>query len=199
MSEKRLLSERLKSDTRCAHESVDNLVMSVNPFADQERYVKFLQLQAAFHRAVDQVYRDEVLNQKIPHLASLARYESVVADLHDLGASEKVLVAKMEVPAGDEAIGWLYCAEGSNLGAAFLFKEVKKIHLDENKGARHLAPHESGRGKHWRAFVQYLNDLGLDEAGEQAAVEGAKQAFSAYKVALREVFGLPDGVEAHSV
>lgn len=190
--EKKLLSERLKTETRTNHDSVDSLVMSVNPFANEENYIKFLQLQAAFHKIVDDVYHDSTLNQKIPHLSELARYQAVIQDLADLGAKECPPKASFQIPKGNKAIGWLYCAEGSNLGAAFLFKEVKKIDMDENRGAHHLAPHKDGRGKHWREFVKYLNSLGLDESAENEAINGAKDAFATYKVILREIFNLPN-------
>lgn len=62
----------LKENSRATHDSVDELVMSVKPFDSKENYIKFLQLQAIFHRIVDKIYKDPTLNQKIPNLAELA-------------------------------------------------------------------------------------------------------------------------------
>lgn len=185
------LCERLKSESRTDHDSVDHLVMSVHPFANKNNYERFLQLQAVFHRVVDAVYGDQALNQRIPGLAALARYAMVQADLADVGAQEEYADRVVPKLSGDEAIGWLYCAEGSNLGAALLYKEVQKIHFDEHYGARHLSGHPDGRAKHWRRFVAQLNDLGLNEAAQARAVEGARSAFAFYKQLLREVYGLP--------
>ena len=145
-------AKRLKEQTATIHDSVDNLVMSVEPFTNKENYIKFLKLQSVFHKAVDHI--------------------------------------------GNKAIGWLYCAEGSNLGAAFLFKHAQKLDYNGEHGARHLAPHPNGRGKHWRAFVEHLNALGLSPEAEAEAIQGAKDAFAFYKVVLRETFGLPEGAEA---
>ena len=80
--------------------------------------------------------------------------------------------------------------------AAFLFKHAQKLDYNGKHGARHLAPHPNGRGKHWRAFVEHLNALDLSPEAEAEAIQGAKDAFAFYKVVLRETFGLPEGAEA---
>ncbi|QEY26085.1 biliverdin-producing heme oxygenase [Neisseria zalophi] len=194
--ETKTFAQRLKEENRTTHDSVDNLVMSVEPFSNNENYTKFLKLQSVFHKIVDSIYKDEALNKAIPQLAYMARHDAVVQDLKDLGSEPYQFSGELPHPTGNKAIGWLYCAEGSNLGAAFLFKDAKKLNFNEENGARHLAPHPDGRGQHWREFVGYLNQLGLDKAAQDEAIEGAKEAFAFYKVILREIFGLPEGAEA---
>ena len=130
-------AKRLKEQTATIHDSVDNLVMSVEPFTNKENYIKFLKLQSVFHKAVDHIYKDPELNKAIPELDYTGEH-----------------------------------------------------------GARHLAPHPNGRGKHWRAFVEHLNALDLSPEAEAEAIQGAKDAFAFYKVVLRETFGLPEGAEA---
>lgn len=195
MSGQQTFAQRLKEENRTTHDSVDNLVMSVEPFANSENYVKFLKLQSVFHKVVDDIYNDEALNRAIPDLASMARYHAVVDDLTDLGSEPYDFSGELPKPAGNRAVGWLYCAEGSNLGAAFLFKDAQKLDYTGEFGARHLAPHPDGRGKHWREFVAYLNNLGLSEEAQNEAVAGAKDAFAFYKVVLREIFNLPSDYE----
>ncbi|MDO5068680.1 MAG: biliverdin-producing heme oxygenase [Neisseria zoodegmatis] len=189
-------AQRLKEENRTTHDSVDNLVMSVEPFVSNENYTKFLKLQSVFHKIVDSIYKDDALNKAIPQLADMARYDAVVEDLKDLGSEPYQFSGELPKPEGNKAIGWLYCAEGSNLGAAFLFKDAQKLSFNADHGARHLAPHPDGRGQHWREFVVYLNNLGLDKAAQDEAIQGAKDAFAFYKVILREIFGLPEGAEA---
>ncbi|MFH6973694.1 biliverdin-producing heme oxygenase [Neisseria sp. 23W00296] len=196
MSNEMTFAKKLKEQTTATHDSVDNLVMSVEPFVSNEKYIKFLKLQSVFHKAVDHIYKDPELNKQIPELEYMARYDAVVKDLADLGEKPYEYGKPLPHETGNKAIGWLYCAEGSNLGAAFLFKHAKQLAFDGEKGARHLAPHPAGRGKHWRAFVELLNALPLDEAAQAEAIEGAREAFAFYKVVLRETFGLPEGAEA---
>ncbi|OSI16619.1 biliverdin-producing heme oxygenase [Neisseria dumasiana] len=195
-NEAQTFAQRLKEENRTTHNSVDNLVMSVQPFANNENYSKFLKLQSVFHKIVDGIYKDEKLNQSIPQLADMARYDAVLQDLEDLNSEPYQFSGELPKPEGNKAIGWLYCAEGSNLGAAFLFKDAQKLSFNAENGARHLAPHPDGRGQHWREFVVYLNNLGLDKSAQDEAIQGAKEAFAFYKVILREIFGLPEGAEA---
>lgn len=186
-------AERLKTDTRTTHGSVDNLVMSVKPFDNQENYIKFLNLQSVFHKIVDDIYKNPALNQAIPDLAGMARYDAVVQDLNDLKQQEYRFDGELPQPQGNKAVGWLYCAEGSNLGAAFLFKDAQqKLGFSENFGARHLDAHPEGRGKHWREFREHLNNLGLTPDAQNEAIEGACEAFAFYKVILRRIFGLQE-------
>lgn len=190
-------TDRLKTDTRTVHDSVDNLVMSVKPFDNRENYIRFLNLQSVFHKTVDGIYKNPALNRAIPDLAGMARYEAVLQDLNDLGHGGYAFSGSLPEPQGNKALGWLYCAEGSNIGAAFLFKDAKeKLGFDENFGARHLDAHPDGRGKHWREFRRRLNALGLSDDGQNEAVEGAREAFAFYKTVLRQIFGLPEGTEA---
>lgn len=186
-----LLTHQLKSETTGTHDTVDNLVMSVNPFANEENYGKFLQLQEIFHKIVDTIYARDDLNQAIPGLAATARHSAVLSDMADLGIQQFPMTSLPE-PKAEEAVGWLYCAEGSNLGAAFLYKEVNKIDLDSERGARHLAAHSDGRGKHWRNFSAQLNAIDFDADARKSAVKGANEAFTCYKMLLRTIFELPE-------
>ena len=133
-----------------------------------------------FHKIVDDIYKDPALNEKIPGLAELARYDDVLLDMKDIGGSEKAISTAIPEPKGMERLGWLYCAEGSNLGAAFLFKDAQKnLGYNAEHGARHLGPHAE------------LNDLGIEGADRETALKGALEAFAFYKVLLREIFELP--------
>ncbi|OAV16073.1 biliverdin-producing heme oxygenase [Moraxella catarrhalis] len=183
-------TERLKEDTRNIHDSVDEMVMSVRPFDSVENYIKFLNLQSVFHKIVDPIYKDPALNQSIENLASMARYDTVLNDLKDLEQQPNTFETELPAPTGAKAIGWLYCAEGSNIGAAFLFKDTKeKLGFDENFGASHLDAHPDGRGKHWKAFRESLNQLNLSKDEQDTAIQGAIEAFEFYKVALKWIFG----------
>ncbi|WDY56100.1 biliverdin-producing heme oxygenase [Pseudomonas sp. PSKL.D1] len=179
--------KRLKASSSRDHDSVDELVMAARPFEDRERYARFLQVQHRFHGSLQALYLDEQLNQRLPGLAQLSRFDAVETDLRDLGmplpAAPQPVIA---TPA--QALGWLYCSEGSNLGAAFLFKQTQRLGLDGDAGARHLAPHPDGRALHWREFVAKLDGLTLTAEEEAEAVAGAIAAFDSYRHHLRAVF-----------
>ena len=179
--------KRLKAASSRDHDSVDQLVMAARPFESRERYGRFLQVQHRFHGSLLALYQDRQLNVQLPGLMALSRFAAVEADLRDLGWSlpprpQPVCAS----PA--QALGWLYCSEGSNLGAAFLFKFTQRLGLDGNLGASHLAAHPDGRALHWREFVAKVDGLLLDEWQEAEAVAGAIAAFDSYRGHLREVF-----------
>lgn len=182
------LSKRLKSGTTRDHDTVDNLVMSSRPFESHERYAYFLNLQHRFHGTINWLYADEELNRLLPGLQELPRFDAVCADLTDLGLSVPAEPQPIRPASTYAAVGWLYCAEGSNLGAAFLFKQTQKIGLDSEKGARHLAPHPDGRAMHWRQFVALLDGLELSDTQRDEAIQGAVDAFDFYHSTLREIF-----------
>lgn len=182
------LSKRLKAGTSRDHDSVDTLVMHCRPFESLERYGYFLRVQHRFHGAINALYDDIALNRLLPGLSELPRFEAVCADLADLDLSVPPAPPAVIPCSSHAALGWLYCSEGSNLGAAYLFKETQQIGLDAQYGARHLAAHPQGRGLHWRQFVALLDGLNLSEAQRDEAVSGAVAAFDFYRAALRDIF-----------
>ncbi len=182
------LSKCLKAGTSRDHDSVDTLVMQARPFESLERYGYFLRLQHRFHGSIDALYDDIELNRLLPGLSELPRFETVCADISDLGLPLPPTPPAVAPTSTHAALGWLYCSEGSNLGAAFLFKETQQIGLNSDNGARHLAPHPDGRGLHWRQFVALLDGLELSESQREEAVSGAVAAFDFYRAALRDIF-----------
>jgi heme oxygenase len=181
--------QRLKALTDATHRKLDQRIMSADPFGSRERYGLFLQVQHQFHADVAPFYAAADLNRLLPGLAERCRLEALQQDIADLsGAQAPALVAQPLPLDTPQALGWLYVAEGSNLGAAFLLKEAEKLGLSEEFGARHLAGHPAGRGLHWRNFVAALNGLALSEQEEAQAAEGASAAFRRVHALVDEVF-----------
>jgi heme oxygenase len=79
-------------------------------------------------------------------------------------------------------IGWLWVAEGANLGAASLLKRAVALGLGPSFGARHLAVHLDGRGAYWKAFTTAIDALVLDDLGERHMMDGARDAFAHVRV-----------------
>ncbi|MFP3515337.1 biliverdin-producing heme oxygenase [Pseudomonas sp. SIMBA_077] len=179
--------KRLKAASARDHDSVDELVMAARPFDDRERYALFLQVQHRFHGSLLALYRDKQLNQRLPGLIKLSRFEAVEADMRALGLLPPPLPEQVSTSPA-QALGWLYCSEGSNLGAAFLYKQTQRLGLNDDQGAQHLAPHPDGRALHWRDFVAKVDGLTLNEEEEKEAIAGAIKAFDSYRHILHEVF-----------
>ncbi|WEK40127.1 MAG: biliverdin-producing heme oxygenase [Candidatus Brevundimonas colombiensis] len=184
-------SRTLKTATHNTHDRLDKAIMAGRPFENRERYGLFLAVQQPFHRDIDALYDDERLTALIPDLAERRRLAQIEQDMMDLG---------LTIPASDEAprlsnqtdlptaLGWLYVAEGSNLGAAFLFKMALKLGLSDSLGARHLAGHPDGRANHWRQFTGALDGLDLTPEEEGRMIAGANAAFERVHGLVKDVF-----------
>ncbi|WP_253445256.1 biliverdin-producing heme oxygenase [Halomonas sp. Y3] len=186
------LSKRLKHATREQHERVDHAIMTLRPFDDLEGYVRFLRVQYGFQQRCLPCYRHPQLADWIADLGPRCRYAAVVRDCQDLNVdAERQAKAKpLAAPTSEAAsylLGWLYVNEGSNLGAAFLFKRAAELGLSARYGARHLAPSDDGRGLHWRHFTQQLDAIALSEADIAQAVAGAKEAFAYVEAQARSL------------
>lgn len=176
------LSKRLKGKTEETHDRLDKRIMAADPFGDRDRYGRFLRVQRQFHRDVDALYDRADLAGIIPDLNGRRRLAAVERDLADLGVAAPDPDGAPRFVRGDgeslaAAIGWLYVVEGSNLGAAFLFKAAAKLELNETFGARHLAGHPDGRAAHWRSFTGAIDGLSLSDEDEARAVAAARAAF----------------------
>ncbi|WP_246692197.1 MULTISPECIES: biliverdin-producing heme oxygenase [unclassified Methylobacterium] len=170
--------KRLRSATAAAHDQLDKRIMACQPFADLERYGLFLKIQYRFHTVVDRLYLDGAFGRMLPDLTGRRRLALIEQDIRDVNGI--ILEEPVESPAAIDPegdLGWLYVAEGSNLGAAILLKEARALGLSEAHGARHLAGHPDGRGLHWRQFAGALDLIELSASGEQRAIDGASDAF----------------------
>ena len=136
-------------------------------------------MQHAFHREIDALYSDPALDRLLPDLAGRRRLGLIEQDLADLGAEPPAAEGTPAFPMGESAdiptaLGWLYVAEGSNLGAAFLLKAAGGLGLSETFGARHLAAAPEGRGLHWKTFTAALDGQEVSEAEEARLSPGSK-------------------------
>ncbi|MEO9339821.1 biliverdin-producing heme oxygenase [Mesorhizobium sp. SB112] len=185
-------AKRLKARTNETHDRLDKSIMAGKPFESREKYGLFVKVQHQFHRDIDALYSNTALDTLLPDLAGRRRLDLIEQDLVDLGLASPTSATP---PGFDEeadipvALGWLYVAEGSNLGAAFLLKEAAKLGLSEEFGARHLAGAPEGRGLHWRTFTAALDMLELSEAEEDRVVAGAEAAFRRVHGLVKEMLG----------
>ncbi|GGE52021.1 heme oxygenase [Agaricicola taiwanensis] len=181
---------RLRTATHATHEALDSSIVAQKPFESRERYGRFLEVQYRFHHEIDPLFLRADLIALLPDLESRRRLDLIALDMADL-----CLPVPDPAPSGAAtldlaaALGWLYVAEGSNLGAAFLAKEAAKLGLTETFGARHLAGAPEGRGLHWRTFTAALNQVELPEADEPRVITGAKEAFAHVQAQVRQIFG----------
>lgn len=174
-------AKRLKQLTHEVHEVLDRSIMAAASFETLPGYVRFVEVQYRFHHDIAALHADPALSAVLPGLAERGRLALVEADFGDLGEPLPQTAPPIFAPGTIDmptALGWLYVAEGSNMGAALLRKAAAKLGLSDTHGARHLAPAPDGPAAHWRAFTAALDAVMLSDAEEERAVAGAKAAFA---------------------
>lgn len=182
-------TQRLRLATDVAHRRLDDAIMALDPFGDRSRYARLLAIHRDFHALVEPLYAAPSLAALIPDLAARARLSAVeqdAADLHvALAPTPPSRFAAEVAPDRGTAIGWLYVAEGSSLGAAILLKAAMTLGLGPTFGARHLAGHAEGRARHWRSFTAAVDAVVLSAEEEERAETGAREAFDAVAALVR--------------
>ena len=186
-------AKKLRATTQEAHEALDSGIMVSGAFRSVAGYGDFARIQHAFHRDIVAVYTDPAVQALIPRLATRCRLPLVEADLADLGLEPLPQDAISPFQPGRvdpaTALGWLYVAEGSNMGAALLRKEVAKLGLSDTHGASHLAPAPEGPAAFWRDFTAALDAVVLSDAEEARAAAGANAAFARVRALADNVLG----------
>lgn len=184
-------SLRLKEATRDTHDRLDKRIMAEDIFASQAQFARFLRVQYRFHRDVDALYTKPELVPLLPELDARRRLAQVTQDLRDLDTplpaeAPGKLDSSTALP---EALGWLYVAEGSNIGGTVLYKLASsKLGLNAEHGARHLAAHPDGAARHWREFTRALDEIALSEDEEARVFAAANQAFATVQGYVTEEF-----------
>jgi len=182
-------SQRLKIATRDSHGALDKRIMAGDIFASRDLFARFLRVQYRFHRDIDALYGNPALDAVLPDLGERRRLPLIARDLADLEQTlpqgSTPLDGDLPLPA---ALGWLYVAEGSNLGGTVLYKMAARLGLDSNFGARHLAAHPDGAARHWREFTAALDGVALTEAQEQQVIDAADAAFRSVHGHVEEEF-----------
>ncbi|WP_199176215.1 biliverdin-producing heme oxygenase [Zhongshania marina] len=189
------LSARLKQGTSAEHSRLDKRIMKLSPFADRQRFSRFVRMQVRLHAVTENLYNSSELQSLLPSLAKGDRLAKVLADSQDLGVSEVELAqdifAAKAVPKASKlgALGWVYTQEGSSMGGAILFKIAKeKLGLSEEFGARHLAGHAEGRARYWRKVTGDLDAIQLDDIQMQEVIAGAIDAFNFVYQSVDELY-----------
>lgn len=189
------LSFALREKTKSVHDRTDHRVMSMGLFSSLNGYRMFLLSQYIFHRDIMKIYEDETLLGLLPDLKSRNRLACIEADMHDLDLPTPPASSGDVIPFNPSvAVGWLYVAEGSKLGANILSRMSLALGLTESFGARHLAPAPEGRGQSWKVFKTAIDGAELDRSMCVAAAEEAFTRFSTC-LDLAQKLVVEDGAE----
>lgn len=188
------LSSRLKEETREAHDRLDGRISGLSTFSTRDHYARFLRVQLRFQSATAPLYEDAHQQHQFDGLLERCRLDRIMDDCRDMGVEQgllerdRVIGEAIQIKDPFTAVGWLYTNEGSNLGAAFLFKRAEQqLGLSADFGARHLAAHPEGRGLHWKRFKTQLDALPFDGQQQALVIAGAHDAFSFVRESVEQI------------
>jgi len=171
------LLERLKSQTRPAHDAIEAALdlerMTASPREYRATLERFYGFHAAFEPEAGALIRDEAFFAPRRKTALLAR------DLEALGLC-RAQVERLPRHGGlglatrADAYGALYVVEGSTLGGAIVARRVERaLGYEAASGAAYFRSYGPGVGPMWKTFQARLASLSspaFDEAVTAAAI-----------------------------
>lgn len=166
------LPERLRAETRDAHEAVERALDWERRLGTLEGYRGFLARLYGFHVVWEPAAAALIADDAF--LVPRRKLPLLLADLAFLGltpAEVERLPRCAPVPMADaaEALGSMYVLEGSTLGGQILARHVAaRLGLDAARGCAYLRAYGGGVGPMWQGFRARL--LGVSSPQTQDAV-----------------------------
>ena len=151
------LLERLRIETRPAHDRIEKAVDFQRRTSSPEVYRKLLCRFYGFHRAWEEeaapLAPDHGFFQRRCKASLLAR------DLHALGMTPQEIIhlprccPLMPLPAPAAVLGGMYVIEGSTLGGAIIAREVeRRLGLTAETGCAYFRSYGRDTARMWKSF-----------------------------------------------
>lgn len=179
------LSERLKAETRDAHDAIEAAFDLDRSLDTRESYVALLRRLHGIHAAFERAAAPHLTGTDL--FAALARAPMLNADLEALGARPDpagALVPADALPADRaEAVGSVYVLEGSTLGGLLIARTVeRRLGFGPGTGARFFAGHGRDTMRNWQAVRAAIDALAGPD--DERSVRAANRTFAAMGAVL---------------
>lgn len=174
----------LKERTADLHAEAERHVRILDADADEATYRRFLARMYGFHARIERAFADHA-GLAAAGFDPVARTKRrwLVADLGALAVDASTLPTCSELPVLADlprALGAAYVVEGSTLGGRFILSRMRAQlgHLS-GTATRFLEGYRDETGPMWRRFDELATRALVDDVDVHAAVEGAREVFSA--------------------
>ncbi|MCG7393760.1 biliverdin-producing heme oxygenase [Microvirga sp. ACRRW] len=175
------LLERLKIETRPAHDRIELAMDLDRRIASRDGYrnllIRFYGFHSAWERAASGIAPDKAFFESRCKATLLAK------DLSVLGLTEDEIIRLpqcdplMPLPSPAAVLGSMYVVEGSTLGGAIIAREVKrKLGLCPETGCAYFKSYGSDIAVMWKQFGAKLLEASSSEA-DDVIVETAQKTF----------------------
>jgi heme oxygenase (biliverdin-IX-beta and delta-forming) len=175
------LLERLKTETRPAHDRIEKAMDLDQRIATREGYknllTRFYGFHSAWEKAAGTVAPDKAFFE------SRCKTRLLAKDLGALGMQEDEIIRLpqcdplMPLPSAPAVLGSMYVVEGSTLGGAIIAREVeRRLGLGPETGCAYFRSYGRGIGTMWKQFGSRLLEASSPEA-DDVILETARKTF----------------------
>lgn len=175
------LLERLKIETRPAHDRIETAVnlgrLTASPAAYRSLLIRFY----GFHRAWEE--KAAALAPDRAVFQSRLKTPLLTRDLRALGLTDEEIIhlprcrALMPLPGPEAVLGGMYVIEGSTLGGAIIAREVeRKLRMTAETGCAYFRSYGRDTALMWKSLGAVLLAASSPET-DDVIVETAKRTF----------------------
>ncbi len=175
------LLERLKIETRPAHDRIELAMDLDRRIADRDGYrsllIRFYGFHSAWERAASELAPDRAFFESRCKTKLLAR------DLTVLGLSDEEIIRLpqcnplMPMPSPAAVLGSMYVVEGSTLGGAIIARDVeRRLGFGPETGCAYFKSYGRETALMWKQFGAKLLEASSPEADDEI-VETAQRTF----------------------
>ena len=155
------LRERLRRETRQAHDSLDASLDLIGPMLRLPQFIRLLGRFHALHRVVEPTLA-ALLEPSL--LAGRGKLAALEHDLRVCGADpiDVVTLAGPNLPPlinRAAALGALYVIEGSTLGGRVIARHLRQAHVIPTDAFRYLEIYDGHAGEMWRNVCRALDTV----------------------------------------
>ncbi len=176
------LLERLKTETREAHDRIENAINLDRRIASRGAYRDLLIRFYGFHRA----WEDEAapMAPDRAFFQSRRKAQLLARDLEALGLKSEDIIGLpqcrplMPLPAPEAVLGSMYVVEGSTLGGAVIARQVeKRLGFTAETGCAYFRSYGRNVAVMWKSLGAKLLEASSPEA-DDVIVESAQKTFT---------------------
>ncbi|KRP61922.1 biliverdin-producing heme oxygenase [Pseudomonas trivialis] len=182
------LLEALRTGTGLLHVALEKRMPFFSERLDAQWYRRLLQAYFGFYAPIEAALYDSGLIPEGFDTLLREKTPTLVSDLHALGLNDAAISALprwTDLPTFDTpaaCLGALYVLEGATLGGQVLRREMaQRLGVDADNGGAFLDVYGAETGRHWKAFLDYLDRQTLDATDKQRAVTAARSTFSGFE------------------
>lgn len=173
------LRDRLRIETRAAHDALDETLDLIGQPLTLTQYVRLLARFHGFHRAI------EPLLARLIEPSLWAGRSKLAVLQQDLGRCGMSAAAMRRLPAPDDlpaitdgatALGALYVSEGSTLGGRIIDRQLQKNPLIPAEARSYFGVYGDQTGARWQAVCEVLETSSPDH--HQRTIQSAQLIFA---------------------